>query len=270
MPKASDHLATGLRKMLYIGDSGTGKTTSLISLVKAGYILRIFDFDNLLDPLLILCRRECPEQLDNIEFMSFRDKMKMTEQGPIVEGMPKGIYQLPKSPVQMGGRHQPVNRVDLQARSCGGQPYDPVAGCLLLGQGYARHQRPSRGIQLKGSSGNRGVDGRQVFYTAQQGLMNTVAHLTGADFNTNLIVIAHVKYLEQDGQTKGFPISIGTAIAPEIPTYFPLISLATKKGETRIIRTRSTNMIDLKDPKAFDPAYASEMPMDRGLAEIFK
>jgi hypothetical protein len=29
-------------------------------------------------------------------------------------------------------------------------------------------------------------------------------------------------------------------------------------------------MIDLKDPKAFDPAYASEMPMDRGLAEIFK
>jgi hypothetical protein len=51
VPKASDHLATGLRKMLYIGDSGTGKTTSLISLVKAGYILRIFDFDNLLDPL---------------------------------------------------------------------------------------------------------------------------------------------------------------------------------------------------------------------------
>src|SRR4051794_18672240 len=89
MPKASDHLATGLKKMLYIGDSGTGKTTSLVSLVKADYKLRIFDFDNLLDPLLIACRQACPEKLDNIEFLSFRDKMKMTEQGAIVDGMPK-------------------------------------------------------------------------------------------------------------------------------------------------------------------------------------
>jgi hypothetical protein len=89
MPKASDHLATGLRKMLYIGDSGTGKTTSLISLVKAGYILRIFDFDNLLDPLLMVCAGRSAPSSDNIEFMSFRDKMKMTEQGPIVDGMPR-------------------------------------------------------------------------------------------------------------------------------------------------------------------------------------
>jgi hypothetical protein len=83
--------------MLYIGDSGTGKTTSLISLVKAGYILRIFDFDNLLDPLLMVCRRDCPEHLDNIEFMSFRDKMKMTEQGPIVDGMPRAYTNFLKA-----------------------------------------------------------------------------------------------------------------------------------------------------------------------------
>jgi hypothetical protein len=165
----------------------------------------------------------------------------------------------------MGGRHQPSTEWTSKHIAVVDSLTTLSRAAYFWGKGMQGTSGLPEGIQA-----NRGVDGRQVFYTAQQGLMNTVAHLTGADFNTNLIVIAHVKYLEQDGQTKGFPISIGTAIAPEIPTYFPLISLATKKGETRIIRTRSTNMIDLKDPKAFDPAYASELPMDRGLAEIFK
>jgi hypothetical protein len=73
---------------------------------------------------------------------------------------------------------------------------------------------------------------------------------------------------------KGFPLSVGNAISPEIPSYFASVSLATKSGTgdsmKRVIRTRSTNMIDLKDPKAFDPAFATELPMESGLATLFK
>ena len=69
--------------------------------------------------------------------------------------------------------------------------------------------------------------------------------------------------MEQGGVTKGFPLSIGTAISPEIPTYFPSVTLATKDNSgKRILRTRSTQMIDLKDPKSFDDKFASELPMD--------
>src|SRR5215207_102453 len=88
MPRASDHQSSTITKLLYIGDSGTGKTTSLWSLVAAGYRLRILDFDNLLDSLIAKVKRECPNKLDNIEFMSFRDKMKATPLGPVVDGQP--------------------------------------------------------------------------------------------------------------------------------------------------------------------------------------
>lgn len=264
MPKASDHKAAALRKMLYIGDSGTGKTTSLISLVKAGYRLRIFDFDNLLDPLLTACRRDCPEKLDSIEFMSFRDKMKMTEMGPIVNGTPKAFTDFLKALFKWEDGSNP---------SEWGPEYIAVGDSLTTASRAAYFW--AKGLQ--GASGlpegmqTKGVDGRAVFFTAQQGIMNCLSHLTGADFQAHLIVIAHIKYMEQDGKTKGFPITVGTAISPEVPTYFPLVSLATKnESGNRIIRTRSTNMIDLKDPKAFDPAYASELPMATGLAEIFK
>src|SRR5215472_18461823 len=52
MPKATDYEASAVKKLLYIGDSGGGKTTSLFSLLKAGYKLRIYDYDQLLAPLV--------------------------------------------------------------------------------------------------------------------------------------------------------------------------------------------------------------------------
>jgi hypothetical protein len=84
MPRASEHSSSSIQKLLYIGDSGTGKTTSLLSLVQAGYKLRIYDFDNLLAPLISVARAKAPDKLDSIEFMSFRDQITTTAAGPIV------------------------------------------------------------------------------------------------------------------------------------------------------------------------------------------
>jgi hypothetical protein len=66
-------------------------------------------------------------------------------------------------------------------------------------------------------------------------------------------------------------MSVGTANAPEIPTYFASIALATKNtSNSRVIRTRSTQMIDLKNPRSFDRQFADELPMDTGLAQYFE
>ena len=51
MPSLDQHQSNDFVKLLLIGDSKAGKTGSLISLVKAGYKLRILDLDNLLDVL---------------------------------------------------------------------------------------------------------------------------------------------------------------------------------------------------------------------------
>jgi hypothetical protein len=261
MPKASEHSSSSIQKLLYIGDSGTGKTTSLFSLLQAGYKLRIYDFDNLLSPLISITRGKAPELLDNIEFMSFRDEMATTSQGPIVPS-PKAFTDGLKA---------------FDKWEDGSKPKEWGQDCIAVIDSFTTLSRAAyfwgRGMQ----GGNTFAEGvpvkhfepRTAFFTAQQAVMNVVALLTSDSFRCNVIVIAHIKYYEQDGATKGFPVTVGTAIGPEVPTYFPTIALATKNNNRRIIRTRSTNMIDLKNPRSFDKDFAEELPMDTGLAQYF-
>jgi len=88
MPSAADHKSSAFVKLLYMGDSGTGKTTSLTSLVEVGYHLRVLDFDNLLDPLIQMARRKSDNLLNSIHYMTFRDKFRTTPNGPIIDGVP--------------------------------------------------------------------------------------------------------------------------------------------------------------------------------------
>jgi hypothetical protein len=259
--KASEHQSSTITKRLLIGDSGVGKTTALLGLAKAGFQLRIFDFDNLLDPLIIKARLDDPALLDRIEFMTFRDKMKASPNGPVIDGTPSAFVDSLRAfdkwddgsrPAEWGEKYiLVVDSHTTQARSA-----------YFWARGLQGIAGVPEGVALKG------VDARNVFFTAQQAVMNCIALLTSATFRTNVLVIAHVKYMEQGGVTKGFPLSIGTAISPEIPTYFSAVTLATKAGEKRVLRTRSTAMIDLKDPRTFDPNVASEMPIE-DLAKLF-
>lgn len=264
MAKASEHKSSILTKLLYIGDSGTGKTTSLCSLVEADYHLRIIDFDNLLDSLISMVKRKCPEKLDNIEYMTFRDKMKATPNGPVIDGQPRAYIDSMKAidkwddgtiPGEWGEKHVLViDSFTSMSRAA-----------FWWAKGLMGASSFAEGVPLKG------VDPRQFYNVSQGGLMNTISYVTAESFNTNVIVIAHIKYMEHEGVTKGFPVSVGSAISPEIPGYFPSVALATKTNgpePRRMIRTRSTNMIDLKNPKSFDMAV--EFPMETGLAQFFR
>lgn len=264
MPSATEHKSAKITKLLYIGDSASGKTTSLSSLVAAGYNLRVFDFDNLLASLVERVRRDDPDKLNNIQYMSFRDDMKATSNGPVIDGPPKafikGLQALDKWEDGSVPKTWDENTVlvldSLTTMS---------RAAYWWGKGLQGAASFAEGVSLKG------YDPRQSFYTAQQAIMNVMAMLTADNFMPNVVVIAHVKYLEHDGVTKGFPLSIGSAISPEIASYFPFVALASKghgSEPKRIIRIRSTNMIDLKNPRAFD--MLPELPMETGLATIFE
>ena len=86
MPSLSNHQSNLYTKCLFIGDSKSGKTGALTSLVAAGYKLRILDFDNGLDVLKQFVLNECPDKIGNVEFRTLQDKRKATSAGSVIDG----------------------------------------------------------------------------------------------------------------------------------------------------------------------------------------
>src|SRR5574337_1141356 len=84
MPSLAQHQSNDYTKLLIEGDSGSGKTGSLTSLVRSGYKLRILDFDNGLEPLKQFVLRDCPENIGNVEFRTLRDEYSASPTGPKV------------------------------------------------------------------------------------------------------------------------------------------------------------------------------------------
>ena len=112
-------------------------------------------------------------------------------------------------------------------------------------------------------------DMRAVYGDAQGAIENVLALLTSESFRTNVIVISHIKYVDNpDGTRKGYPTAIGSALSPVIPRYFNSVALCqTSAGGKRTIQTEATAMIDLKNPKPF--AMAKAYPIETGLADFF-
>lgn len=255
MPKGSEHHSSDITKLLYLGHSGAGKTGSLTSLVKAGYKLRIVDTDNLLAPLIAYVRKECPDKLDNIEFESLRDKFKATDQGPMVAGSPKAYVGCLKL---------------MTTWSDGTIPAEWGPDTILVLDTLTTFSK-SAFEWAKGLNPNA-KDKRNWYWTAQQAISMNIDMLTSKGFNCNVIVIAHIKYLEEGGVTEGFANTIGSALSPEIATGFDTVVLAETKGSgssvKRVIRTVPTSLVKLKNPKPF--TIEGELPLETGLATIFE
>jgi len=247
--------------MLLEGDSGSGKTGALTSLVADGYKLRILDFDNGLETLKQFVLKECPQLIDNIEFRTLRDKWKASPDGPVVDGTPRayidGIKMLDK------WRYADV---DLGVPAEWGSDCILVVDSLTFLSDAAYHFRE----QLTKSSSGGKFDARAIYKDAQDAIENNIANLTSEGMRTNVIVISHVKYVDNpDGTRKGYPTAVGSALSPIIPRYFNTVALCqTKTGGKRTIQTAATAMIDLKNPKPF--AAAKEYPIETGLAEFFR
>jgi len=260
MPSLAAHQSNSFTKLLLIGDAKSGKTGSLVSLVKAGYKLRILDLDNLLNVLKEYILKECPELIGNVEFITLRDNWKSSALGPVIAGKPKAFRAA-------------LNLIDEWKSDDGtslGRPDSWGPECILVVDSLSRlcdaaydHYEP---LVPRGKDGN--FDPRAVYGNAQDGIESLLAHLTSDNFRTNVIVIAHVAYQEMpDGTTKGFPQGVGQKLSPKIPQYFSTVILYTHKHDKRTIRTNSTPMIDLANPKPFD--MQPDYDISTGLASIF-
>lgn len=264
MPKLSQHQSNQFTKMLLEGDSGSGKTGSLTSLVAADYRLRVLDMDNGLESLKQFVLRECPEKVDNIDFRTLRDVRKATAEGPQVLS-PKAFIEAIKMLDHWKYKEANGDEVDLGKPSEWGPDYILVVDSLTFLSDAAWDFR----LNIASSTAKDKYDMRAVYKDAQDAIESTLAMLTGESFRTNVIVISHIKYVDNpDGTKKGYPTSIGSALSPLIPRYFNSVALCeTGNGGKRSIRTVATAMIDLKNPKPF--AMADKYPIDTGLADFF-
>ena len=91
MPTLDQHQSNEHTKMLIEGDPGSGKTGALTSLVKAGYKLRILDYDNGLEVLKQFILRDCHDKINSVEYRTLRDKRKASPEGPIIDGIPRAF-----------------------------------------------------------------------------------------------------------------------------------------------------------------------------------
>ena len=263
MTSLANHQSNDFVKLLLLGDAKSGKTGSLVSLVEAGYTLRILDLDNLLDFLKGQILKRCPDRLDSVEFRTLRDEYKGTDAGMIISGKPRAWIDSLKLLNRWQYKEPDGTEVDYGVPATWGPDVILVIDSLTRWSDacYAFHE-------VMTPSGTKGQDGRAVYGNAQRDLEKQLAALTSKTFATNVIVICHGLYLDlDDGKTKIFPQSLGNKLAPKIPTYFPNYIRYTKEVENRVIQLTSDRMIDLSTtrPDLLDKT----LPVDTGLAKIF-
>ena len=266
MPSLSAHQSNNFTKLLLLGDAKSGKTGSLVSLVKAGYKLRILDLDNLLDILKYKIIELCPEHLDSVEFRSVRDKYKASDNGTVVDGKPKAWTESLKL----------LNRWKYTDETSGqeidyGNPAEWGADTILVIDSLSRWCDAAydfhESIVPKGKSGD--YDGRAVYGNAQDDVEKQLAMLTSNTVKTNVIVIAHGTYMDMpDGTKKIYPQGVGQKLSPKIPQYFPNYIRYKNRAGKRTIQLESDAMIDLANTRP--NALNKELPIETGLADFFQ
>lgn len=261
MPNLANHQSSEFTKLLFIGDSKSGKTGALASLVAKGYKLRILDFDNGLDALAQIIKRDSPKMLENVEFRTLRDKLKSSPLGTVVDGTATAFIE--------GLRlldHWKYGDTDLGVPSTWGKDTILVIDSLTFMSIAAFNFREP----LVPRSRDGKYDVRAVYKDSQDAIESAIALLTSESFKTNVIVISHVKYVENpDGTKKGYPTAIGSALSPQLPSYFNSVALAqTGPGGKRQIQTAATAMIDLANPASYK--MLPTLPIETGLATFFE
>lgn len=280
MPQLSDHQSSSVTKMLFIGDSGSGKTGALASLAQAGYKLRILDLDSGLDVLSNLLRDpKSPygaEALKNVTYETITDPMKVVA-GKLVPSRAtvwqRAIQLLQHwrvaKPTVKGpdGKDLPVEyEYDFGPLVTWGEKDILVIDSLTMLSNAALNFVLSMNARL-------GQQPHQSdWYTGQQMIESLLQMLYDENVRCNVILISHISYIgEENGPQHGYPASLGKALSPKIGRYFNTCVMAKSSGAganvQRKIITNSTQMVELKtsSPLNIKPEY----PLSSGLAEIF-
>ena len=279
MPKGTDFKSTQVTKLLFLGQSGSGKSGALASLLAAGYNVRVVDFDNGIETLVnILTDAKSPYPKDSISRL---DYFTLTDEYHELNGKPvcKSAKAWAKMVSLLG------NWTD------GDTKYGKITTWtnkdVLVLDTLTRLSTAAMNfnLQLNGLLGKPRTqnEARRDIWAAQSLIESLLQMLYDSSVHCNVIVNSHITYIDDEGQgpampdsegrmtrlQHGFPSSLGKALGPRIPTYFntTLLAKVDATGRRRI-HTQSTDLVNLKTSAPF--RMPPTFPLETGLADYFK
>lgn len=249
-------------KTLFVGDSGTGKTGALLSLIMAGYNIKMLDFDNGADTLVQLIKKYCPERLHQFDYITLRDKFKADPvHGIKIDGNAKAYKQ--------GIKYLGKWDDDTLPAEWGKDTIFVLDTLSSFGRAAFLW---AQSLSPLSNAGNK-ADGRQWYGTAQDSVKLVLDLLTSKEFKCHVIVTSHVQLIEvQKDVYKGQVSAIGKALGSDIPKVFNTMlqaeSIGTGDSVKRTILTKSTGLMENKTTIPW--ALEKKLPLETGLATIFE
>jgi|SRR5215831_4202377 len=273
MPTLDKHHSSTITKLLLIGDSGSGKTGALVSLILAGYKLWIMDFDNGVDIIVNLLKKSKPELLGAVNAVVLTDTFRVDRARVVpttASAWPRGVGLLSK-----WEDHGSIE-------TFGPKDVIVVDSLNFAGRCAMRH--------IQHLNGRLSVPPQLQDFRDGQLLVESLCQMLYSDaIKCNVLCLTHlreigqqqdvvddkgrVRTVEVPGTVKGFPeTGTGRALSPTIGRYFNAVLLVdivgSGLGTRRLIRTQPHNNVGLKNsaPGIVKPSY----PLETGLADYFR
>ena len=267
MPTLAEAQPVEFCKMLNVGVSGSGKTGAMVSLVRAGYNLKIIDHDNGLQILKALLD---PEEQERVEVETITDRLKATPLGHI----------LPTAPTAISRSLAALSRWSMNA-----EPDDVIVIDTLTRQGtFAMWTAMFEGRWWKVGDPSPTRPRIQDWGAAQQIQEEILQGLFSESSVHHVLVNAHIVHIDTPGsggqvvddkgkvhdldpEVKGYPSALGRKLPPRVGSYFNTMVETKIMGGNRVINTIPSDTLDLKVP-ARD--VKGTYPISTGLAELFE
>jgi hypothetical protein len=286
MAKLESFSQTAPIKLLFIGDSGAGKTGALASLATAGYNLRIIDVDKgvpilanyLSDPNSQYFKTD-PKAISRVSFVQVSDTMQNIN-GLLAPKKVEGWAKVTKLLINWVDGDENLGAI----QSWGPQDIlviDSLSGLSKLALHYH--------LFLNGALGKARTQNevRRDMGATQDYIRNLLDLLYDDNIKCNVIVISHITAVTEAGGAPkieegkfdsipiGYPAAIGRALSPQIPRWFNnmLIARADRQGSRtthKIYTTSQTIAGQIIAAKTSAPLKVKpEYPLETGLADFF-
>lgn len=276
-------------KMLLVGDSKAGKTGALVSLLRAGYNVRVLDMDNGTDFIEGALKRD-PAALARFSAQVCTDGALRVKRTALVGGKQiEGFAFAPDGTAWDKALAMFHSWPEFGPIETWGEDTVFVIDSLsFLSQAALNWV-----LKLNGRFGSRAID--MDIGDAQTLIRGVLGTLFNTELRCNVIVITHLDYrggnlLRTAGTPtrpaptpdhndlsveKAYPMTLGKALNNVVGRYFNTMFLVQSKGTgdslKRVICTKNTRIgTAVIDLASVDPEVPAELPIETGLAEYFR
>lgn len=258
MPTLDAHTSSSLVKAICIGDSGSGKTGGLASLVAAGYRLKIVDFDNGLDRLVHELRK-ASLPLSSVEYETCTDEFHNLGGKPV-----------PKTAKAWGDG---MNALTKFTKSMSPEEIIVIDSATFASKAAMRWI-------LKLNARLTMAPYQSDWGEAQRLVEGMFAMLFDDSVKCNVIFNCHIKNIgtyetttnskgekeEIEVNARGYPELVGRALSPSIARYVNTVVLMRSFGGKRFMRTNSFENIELKTAVTVKDQY----PIETAWGDFFR